>query len=41
LCAALSVFAASQLRDYTNKDISREYDDMGAAPGSGHAGHAA
>jgi len=35
VCAVLSVFAAALLRDYTNKDISREYDDIGA----GHEGH--
>jgi MFS family permease len=36
VCAVLSVFAAAKLRDYTNKDISREYDDMGV----GHDAHA-
>ncbi|AOZ02588.1 MFS transporter [Cupriavidus sp. USMAHM13] len=39
VCAALSVFAASRLRDYTNQDISREYDDA-SAHGGGHAPHA-
>ncbi len=33
-CAVLSVVAASKLGDYTNKDISREYDD---ARSHGHA----
>ncbi|MDE4917946.1 MFS family permease [Cupriavidus metallidurans] len=36
VCAALSVFAAVKLRDYTNKDISREYDDADVA----HVTHA-
>ena len=35
VCAVLSVVAASKLGDYTNKDISREYDDAG-----GDHGHA-
>jgi hypothetical protein len=29
-CAVLSLIAASMLGDYTNKDISREYDDARA-----------
>jgi MFS family permease len=33
VCAVLSVIAASMLGDYTNKDISREYDEA-------HHGHA-
>jgi MFS family permease len=37
VCAVLSVVAASKLGDYTNKDISREYDD---AQGVGDHGHA-
>ncbi|VWB06178.1 MFS transporter [Burkholderia lata] len=37
VCAVLSVVAASKLGDYTNKDISREYDD---ARGLGDHGHA-
>ncbi|MGE5469122.1 MAG: MFS transporter [Ignavibacteria bacterium] len=39
LCALLSVVAAAMMRDYTNKDISKEYD----APmhGGGHAAGAA
>jgi MFS family permease len=40
-CAVLSLFAASQLRDHTNKDISREYDDPRAMGDSGHAKPAA
>src|SRR5579863_3450715 len=34
-CAALSLIAASKLGDYTNKDISREYDDVPAIGDSG------
>ncbi|NPT43359.1 hypothetical protein GNZ12_19010 [Paraburkholderia sp. 1N] len=30
VCAVLSLIAASRLGDYTNKDISREYDDVRA-----------
>jgi hypothetical protein len=26
LCAAISFLAASRLKDYTNRDISNEYD---------------
>jgi MFS family permease len=36
-CAVLSVIAAAKLGDYTNKDISREYDE---APVLGEHGHA-
>ncbi|MFC0397653.1 MFS transporter [Paraburkholderia rhizosphaerae] len=38
LCAVISVVAASMLGDYTNKDISREYDEAHHALGDhGHA----
>jgi len=37
LCAVISLAAASRLGDYTNKDISREYDD---APGMHDTRHA-
>jgi MFS family permease len=37
-CGVISVIAASMLGDYTNKDISREYDESPAAFGEhGHA----
>jgi MFS family permease len=36
ICALMSVVAASMMRDYTNKDISKEYD----APMMGGGGHA-
>ncbi len=36
-CAVLSVVAASKLGDYTNKDISREYDDARSLKDHGHA----
>jgi MFS family permease len=36
-CAVLSLIAASRLGDYTNKDISREYDDVQTKGDSGHA----
>jgi hypothetical protein len=36
-CAVLSLIAASRLGDYTNKDISREYDDVPTKGDSGHA----
>jgi hypothetical protein len=41
VCAVLSLFAASQLGDYTNKDISREYDEARTMDDSGHATPAA
>ncbi len=37
VCAALSLIAASQMGDHTNKDISQEYDDAAALRGGGHA----
>ncbi|WP_353558690.1 MFS transporter [Paraburkholderia terrae] len=37
LCAVLSLFAALRLGDYTNKDISREYDEAHPLTDSGHA----
>jgi hypothetical protein len=37
VCALISLAAASRLGDYTNKDISREYDD---APGMHDTRHA-
>ncbi|TPQ31742.1 MFS transporter, partial [Cupriavidus pinatubonensis] len=40
VCAGLSVFAATQLRDYTKKDISREYDEPGFAHDGGNTRHA-
>ncbi|MGF6854607.1 MFS transporter [Paraburkholderia sp. CI3] len=36
-CAVISVAAAMRLSDYTNKDISREYDDVHALHDSRHA----
>jgi MFS family permease len=36
VCAVLSVIAASMLGDYTNKDISREYDEGPALGDHGH-----
>ncbi|MBB5406916.1 metabolite-proton symporter [Paraburkholderia sp. HC6.4b] len=36
-CAVISVAAAMRLGDYTNKDISREYDDVHALHDSRHA----
>ncbi|MFC0577443.1 MFS transporter [Paraburkholderia solisilvae] len=36
-CAVLSVIAASLLGDYTNKDISREYDEAHPLADHGHA----
>ncbi|MEX3636463.1 MFS transporter [Paraburkholderia sp. BR14320] len=36
-CAVISVAAAMRLGDYTNKDISREYDDVHALHDQGHA----
>ncbi|MGF6639991.1 MFS transporter [Paraburkholderia sp. MM6662-R1] len=36
-CAVISVAAAMRLGDYTNKDISREYDDAHALHDSRHA----
>jgi MFS family permease len=41
LCAVVSLIAASRLGDYTNKDISREYDDARTKGDSGHATPAA
>ncbi len=38
VCGLLSLFAASRLGDYTNKDISAEYDEPQSISGSGH-GH--
>ncbi|HEX8986473.1 MAG TPA: MFS transporter [Rhodocyclaceae bacterium] len=40
ICALCSVVAASMMRDYTNKDISKEYDAP-PMPGGGHAAGAA
>ncbi|MEI6002562.1 MHS family MFS transporter [Paraburkholderia bengalensis] len=37
LCAVLSLFAAWRLGDYTNKDISREYDEAHPLADNGHA----
>ncbi|MBN3788452.1 MFS transporter [Burkholderia sp. Ac-20353] len=37
VCAVFSVVSAAMLGDYTNKDISREYDDMRGIGDSGHA----
>ncbi|CAB3762112.1 MFS transporter [Paraburkholderia humisilvae] len=37
VCAVISVVAASMLGDYTNKDISREYDEAHAIGDHGHA----
>lgn len=37
ICAVLSLVAASKLGDYTNKDISREYDDARGLEDHGHA----
>ncbi|MGF6650989.1 MFS family permease [Paraburkholderia youngii] len=37
VCAVISVAAAMRLSDYTNKDISREYDDVHALHDRGHA----
>ncbi|WP_431825025.1 MFS transporter [Burkholderia sp. F1] len=37
VCAVISVVAASRLGDYTNKDISREYDDVHGIGDHGHA----
>ncbi|NVI04100.1 MFS transporter [Paraburkholderia youngii] len=37
VCAVISVAAAMRLGDYTNKDISREYDDVHALHDRGHA----
>jgi MFS family permease len=39
VCALISVVAAALMRDYTNKDISKEYD--APAIGGGHAAGAA
>ncbi|HEX7908792.1 MAG TPA: MFS transporter [Paraburkholderia sp.] len=36
-CAVLSLIATSRMGDYTNKDISREYDDPRRMGESGHA----
>ena len=36
-CAVLSLIATSRMGDYTNKDISREYDDPRRMGDSGHA----
>ncbi len=36
-CAVLSLVAASKLGDYTNKDISRQYDDARSLEDHGHA----
>jgi MFS family permease len=36
LCAVLSLFAAWRLGDYTNKDISREYDEAHPLADNGH-----
>ncbi|WP_025599332.1 MFS transporter [Burkholderia sp. WSM2230] len=38
LCGVLSVIAASRMGDYTNKDISQEYDEPQSLSGSEH-GH--
>jgi hypothetical protein len=40
-CAVVSFFAAWRMGDYTNKDISREYDDAPSLGDSGHASHPA
>ncbi|MFT4064546.1 MFS transporter [Paraburkholderia sp.] len=37
ICAVISLGAASRLGDYTNKDISREYDDAQATHDTRHA----
>lgn len=37
VCALLSLIAASQMGDHTNKDISQEYDDAAATRGGRHA----
>ncbi|WP_293033301.1 MFS transporter [Paraburkholderia sp.] len=37
VCAVVSLFAAWRMGDYTNKDISREYDEAHALPDGGHA----
>jgi hypothetical protein len=37
VCAVVSLIAASRLGDYTNKDISQEYDDARTKGDSGHA----
>lgn len=37
VCAVVSLIAASRLGDYTNKDISREYDDAWKKGDRGHA----
>ncbi|RQH06917.1 MFS transporter [Paraburkholderia dinghuensis] len=37
LCAVISLFAAWRMGDYTNKDISQEYDEAHAFGESGHA----
>jgi MFS family permease len=37
VCALLSLIAASMLGDYTNKDISKEYDELPPIPRGGHA----
>jgi hypothetical protein len=41
LCAVVSLMAASRLGDYTNRDISLEYDDTQTKGDSGHATPAA
>jgi MFS family permease len=41
VCAVISVLAAWRMGDYTNKDISREYDDSRGVGDHGHASHAA
>ncbi|WP_296651235.1 MFS transporter [Paraburkholderia sp.] len=37
VCAVVSLFAAWRMGDYTNKDISREYDEAHALHDGGHA----
>jgi hypothetical protein len=41
VCAVVSLFAAWRMGDYTNKDISREYDEVHPLDDSGHASHPA
>jgi hypothetical protein len=41
VCSVLSLIAASRLGDYTNKDISQEYDDARTMGDSEHATPAA
>ena len=41
VCGVISLLAAWRMGDYTNKDISREYDDARGAGDHGHASHPA